>query len=487
MKLLLTILINLSVIVFNLGADENKPNPKPSPEEITALINKFLSSDSKEIKEGQEGLLKIGSTAFPFLREVVEKEPSLSDTQRKEIEQLITELGADDWRTSEKAQEKLIQIGVIALPFLEKAQTNPEPEIRMRIKQILKEIDVFQPDRNRIKTAKLLVKTQDKEVVKSLIGLLKHDSQSLRLSAYYILKKLITKDRPEFEPDASKDKRKESIAQWEQWWEKNKDTFQIDKDIKFKAGGLNPGNTLICIYHPNGRVIEVDHNGKTVWEFKSNGPTCARWLENGNILIAEHLGNRVIEVDRDGKVVWEYKPAGGFPWGAGRLSNDNTVIGARGSAIMVDKDGTLLRTLAEFPPLPGGGEIVGNVEVTEKETILVTTTYNPSGVREFNQKGEEIWKQLADGSPHAVQRLENANTLVGTVRAVIELDPDGKEVWRYNGANCRSVQRLANGNTLITSWGPSHRVFEVDPSGKEVWSFPLPAGDTAMFALRDDK
>ncbi len=69
----------------------------------------------------------------------------------------------------------------------------------------------------------------------------------------------------------------------------------------------------------------------------------------------------------------------------------------------------------------------------------------------------------------------------GTERSrVLELDPLSLEVtWRYSGppsfySETRgSVQRLANGNTLVTISDPGY-VREVDPEGRLVWEFANP-------------
>jgi HEAT repeat protein len=73
----------------------------------------------------------------------VTEEPKNQETKKpqSEIEQLIQQLGADDWETREKAQEALEEwpadkIGEIESAIKE-ATENKEPEIRMRAKQII--------------------------------------------------------------------------------------------------------------------------------------------------------------------------------------------------------------------------------------------------------------------------------------------------------------------------------------------------------------
>ena len=84
-------------------------------------------------------------------------------------------------------------------------------------------------------------------------------------------------------------------------------------------------------------------------------------------------------------------------------------------------------------------------------------------------------------------RLPNANTLIAgsDSHRVFEVDESGKEVWSINETDLTGislaaicgVQRLENGNTLITSWGghgdkKSPAVIEVTRDKKVVWQTP---------------
>ena len=68
----------------------------------------------------------------------------------------------------------------------------------------------------------------------------------------------------------------------------------------------------------------------------------------------------------------------------------------------------------------------------------------------------------------------NGNLLVacGGRGKVVELDPDGKEVFTYTVNNPWSAEKLANGNYLIAAYGVS-QVLEVDPKGQTVWHYPF--------------
>ena len=84
---------------------------------------------------------------FRLLREVhspktpikwEEVEPKLQE----KINGLIKDLGAEDWKTRESAQEALIQIGDPVVPALkETLEKTKDPETKMRVKKILEELE----------------------------------------------------------------------------------------------------------------------------------------------------------------------------------------------------------------------------------------------------------------------------------------------------------------------------------------------------------
>jgi outer membrane protein assembly factor BamB len=66
-----------------------------------------------------------------------------------------------------------------------------------------------------------------------------------------------------------------------------------------------PGDRFLVALHDTGRVIEIDADGKILWECKARSATSAVRLPNGNTLITCLNEKTVLEVDRDGKEVWK--------------------------------------------------------------------------------------------------------------------------------------------------------------------------------------
>jgi len=93
---------------------------------------------------------------------------------------------------------------------------------------------------------------------------------------------------------------------------------------------------------------------------------------------------------------------------------------------------------------------------------------------------QEYVHSIKDNHPYYAERLDNGNFLFGQVGyddpAVVEVDARGSEVWRHDGVQPASAVRLDNGNTLIADSGTPGfpfmpRVLEVDRQGQKVWEY----------------
>jgi hypothetical protein len=174
---------------------------------------------------------------------------------------------------------------------------------------------------------------------------------------------------------------------------------------------LDDGNTMIA-ESGNGRIVEVDKDGKIVHEIpltldKPNphrDTRMARKLANGNYLVCHEADGKVREYDKDGKVVWTYtldlggrKRADGHGpeghgtevFGAIRLPDGNTMIagGNNNRVLEVDKDGKIVWSIDqdELPGiklawvttlqlLPSGNLIIGNCHAGPDNPQLIEVT-----------------------------------------------------------------------------------------------------------------
>ena len=80
---------------------------------------------------------------------------------------------------------------------------------------------------------------------------------------------------------------------------------------------LSNGRVLVA-QHNDNRVVEIDGEGKIVWEAVVQKPWTAVRLSNGNTLVASQDEKQVIELNRAGKTVWEYRTTNLHPCSARR-------------------------------------------------------------------------------------------------------------------------------------------------------------------------
>ncbi len=195
----------------------------------------------------------------------------------------------------------------------------------------------------------------------------------------------------------------------------------------------------------------------------------------GNVFFTDNLARRVVEIDRDGRVVWECP----------------VPVEAKSPAC---PDGTC-------PAGPRGGcaDHIADVELLPGGTILVMA--GGRGAYEFNRDKKLVWSCENPSVSHDADRLPNGNTVMACAVAerlsdfpyedpqAIEVNRTGEIVWswhakdeyadsRYRDIRSRdagdwthvnSVQRLADGNTLISvrNW---NLLVAVDPGGNTAWT-----------------
>ena len=253
--------------------------------------------------------------------------------------------------------------------------------------------------------------------------------------------------------------------------------------------------TCILEFSPGG-----DAAGKVVWSYPES--TRDGWvLPGGNVLLAVskgalYPGGAAIEVTREGKTLFEYK---------GVQDELNSVQKSKDGHIVVTEAGLKPRLL-ELDPR---GKVVIEFPLQcQKENFHMQTrmarkldggTYLVPhlldfAVKEYDAKGKVIrqFDTTFVGSreihtwPFTAIRLDGGNTLIGCTHGnrVVEVDAAGKVAWQLTNDDLKEarvelkdacgVQRLPNGNTVVTSYaaGPGEtRLTEVTREKKVVWTY----------------
>jgi hypothetical protein len=220
-------------------------------------------------------------------------------------------------------------------------------------------------------------------------------------------------------------------------------------------------------------------------------------LPSGNLLLAVTKGKAfphggIVELTREGKVVFSWNGTqeevnSAQDVGDGRIVT--TEAGARPRLLEIDRRG---EPKVEFGLQCQSANAHMETRMSRKlanGNYLVPHLLDKA-VREYTPAGKVVWEyktpaEPKEAWPFTAIRLANGNTLVACTHGlmVIEVDKDGKEVWRLTNQDLPTpllkdpcgVQRLANGNTVITSYGAGKadevKLLEVTPAKKLVWTY----------------
>lgn len=237
-----------------------------------------------------------------------------------------------------------------------------------------------------------------------------------------------------------------------------------------------------------------------VWSYPES--TRDGWvLPGGNIVLAVSKGKRypggaVLELSRSNEVKFEWKGTQEEVNSVQKLPGGSYVVteaGPRPRLLELDARGGII---LEFPlqcqkenahmqtrmarKLPGGTYLVPHLlDFAVKEYDAGGKVQRVLGTAVDPARAQHTW-------PFTAIRLANGNTVVGCTHGnrVVELDKDGKVVWQLSNEDLKpaglelkdacGVQRLPNGNTVITSYaaGPGEaRLIEVTREKKVAWIY----------------
>ncbi|MFM2003162.1 MAG: hypothetical protein RI963_2588 [Planctomycetota bacterium] len=286
---------------------------------------------------------------------------------------------------------------------------------------------------------------------------------------------------------------------------------------------LKNGHYLVA-HEQDGFVREYDASGTVVWEYEvpmfdkparpGHGPEAfgnrlfsATRLANGNTLIGSGNGHSVIEVSPEKKIVWMIGqndlPGITLAWvtTVEPLDNGNYLIGnchaGQGQPILVEVEPATKKVVWQFDGFDRFGNDVSNTArlvSTQGATSAASPIRHsffvagPTFTGIIDEAGQEAWDS---GRPAARDGyiLPSGNALIAWVDEVVEIKPTKEVVFKYTrakeNAEIGTVQRLDNGNTLITELGAKPRLLEVDATGKIVVDVPLqPETDNAHMQTR---
>ncbi|OWK34621.1 PQQ-binding-like beta-propeller repeat protein [Fimbriiglobus ruber] len=323
----------------------------------------------------------------------------------------------------------------------------------------------------------ILTVAHDKNAVGQLIDLLPTLPRGRLWQAEDFLIQFAGKDAPK----AIFGKTKESLAKakdaWKGWWEKAAGATDLEK---FTYTPRVTGKTVIVMtdfrYGNVGTVMELGPDMKERWKIPGlPGAMDAQFLPDGTIAIAEQNSARVTIRDTAGRIL-----------GTRSLNGNNRVYG-NPQQIQILPDGNMLvvcrNLIVEFKKdkdeqvmtyIRANHDINAAKRLPNGETIVLFQN-GPNHCGFLDDKGKDIPnKTLKVGMPFYQSQIAVTapdRVLITEMNQIAEYDlKDGKLVWSKAVSQPRSVQRLPNGNTLYAD-AQGNRLIEVTPDGEEVWSF----------------
>ena len=247
------------------------------------------------------------------------------------------------------------------------------------------------------------------------------------------------------------------------------------------------------------RTVIVGEDGKVKW--RVDFPARDGWVQpNGNVLLAlygtkDYPNGGVVEIDRDTKeILFSYKGQQKEISSVQALGNGQYLVAELGPeprAIVINRAGQIVKAMPlqcqkgnahmqtrMLRQLPNGNYVAPHLlDFAVKEYDSATGDVLRTFPTDDRGRDKRDW-------PFTAIRLDNGNTVVGCTNGnrVIELDPQGNIVWSVDNDDIGEaliddacgIQRLPNGNTVITSYhaqGTSVKLLEVTRDKKVVWKF----------------
>jgi hypothetical protein len=299
------------------------------------------------------------------------------------------------------------------------------------------------------------------------------------------------------------------------------------KVVVLDASKVYPGRTLFTDVSKRSRqaIVEVDSEGRVLWRHEPSEAIRgtlldATYLDDDRVLFTVK-GYGVVEINRAGRTLWQHRDAEASH-DADRLPNGNTLYNRswvqKGEDVVreVSPSGEIVWSwngLREFdkPPFAsikdeGWMHVNAVTRMPSGHTLISIRNFNavvevnPAGdvLRSWVFRAEERKTIATEGAirgerNHEPEVLPSGNLLLALRKPFryVELNPETQKiVWQWappNGAGVnklfnRDVNRLPNGNTLVTT---ANQLIEVTMDGTIVWRLDGPAkadsGDTRVF------
>ncbi len=412
----------------------------------------------------------------PMLLTVVAKH-TLTPAKRRKLQDLLRQLGSDDFKTREDASEQLLAFGRLALPSLREAIKDRDPETARRAKMLIERLESRPEALLPIAAVRLLAvrkpagavevllaylpfaedMIREEEVRKSLIVLALRDGH-LDPALLRGLKGAEAKVRAVAAEALIEGGGSEGRAAARKLLGEDVPSLRLRLALALARAGEREGVSVLIDLLPLLSAEECNQAEEALHQLAGDSapemptPTKAEdakkrrdawaawWKVNagridpsrlagnpslGYTLICDNGTNRVFEIDRNGKQRWSI----------GGLQNPVDAVVLPGNRVLIAE--------------------LGANRVTE---------------RDF--KGKILW-QVAINQPISVQRLPNGHTFIASMHGnILEADPAGKESFSLGNfaGNILAAYRWHQGNIVCKTADGKCRI--LDTTGKQLKDFP---------------
>jgi HEAT repeat protein len=413
---------------------------------------------------------------------------TLSEADQLRLRNLVRQLGSPSYKLRKKASIELTQLGSTALPFLKPAAIDADLEIKDRAEKCIAAIKSgpatslphaavrllqFRAPQGALETLLAYVPFADDETMEldvlnvmcalsvrrpkihpALLAALRDDMPARRAAAAFVLGKVGTRADCQESRKLLDDPNLKARLRAAQGLlaAKDKAAIPVLVDLLDKSPSLDFGmqveDALTQVAGEKAPPISIAEN--FLKDRKKVSDAWKTWWKGQEKTI------NLVQLNRQEsylgiRVICEYDSAGrwnsGRVWECGRDKKQRWEI----TGLTYPMDAQVLRN--------------GNVLIAENQGRRVS---------ERDKKGNIKWQKALNGNPVACQRLRNGNTFIACYYNIMEVKPDGTEVYNHQrGFNnyIFSAHKMHNGNIVfMTNVGT---VVVMNPKGKELHSFTI--------------
>jgi len=405
--------------------------------------------------------------------------PSAADTQR--ITAAIRRLGDDNFKVRKEAMVALVRCGVVALPFLRKAQDNDDAEIAARAGEIIGQIEKENDPARVTAAAQAVARLKPTGAVEPLLAYLPYTRDNATEDAVQSALKALAVRNGKPEPSLLRALADPSPARRAAAGEAlvvggpaavRKDVARLLQDADLQVR-LKVANAFVAVKDKAGVPVLIDLMGllprEQLWRIEETLMHLA-----GNKAPRLTLGDNAPAKVRGAWAAWWRDHRDKID--LARLDQPSALLGYTllvlrgsprsfaGAVTEIAKDGTTRWQISDLD-YPMDAQVIGN------DRVLIAE-YRGQKVTERDLKGKVLWQKAVD-MPTGCQRLANGNTFIVSRLLLVEVDRKGREVFSYRPPNYLVVaaRKMRNGQIAVVATDGSYR--RLDARGKEVKSFPV--------------